>query len=164
MKFVKNINDINNVESYEQPEYKVTDSVRIGDTLFELGKNVLIKRRVDRNVKEKLTVDLNIISLVRLRKKANKVALFLSILCLVLGGGGTYPLFRYFGLWGLASIGGGLLLFGLFFLMYMLSRKLEFFVLCTNGIKIRVLCSDTKNYKRINDFVSELFARKANLH
>jgi hypothetical protein len=160
MKFVKNINEIQNEEDLDKIEYKTTNSIRIDGTSFELGENCLVLRKQTKYTKEKILVELNDITATRVKKKSNTVALFLSIFFLVVGAGATIPLYIYFRFWGFLSLGLGVILFGVFLGIYLMSRRIKVVIYRRSGEPIRRLCNEIKLFNTLNEFFDELFYRK----
>jgi hypothetical protein len=135
-------------------------SIKINDTTFEIAQNVLILKRASNSYKEKILIDLGCITSTKVVKHSNIWALFFSLFFLVIGGGATYPLYRYFSWWGFASLGGGVLIFIILFTIYFLSRNIRIVIYRLNGEPIRRTCREVNKFNKINAFFDEIFYRK----
>ena len=147
------------------PKSKKGNRVRLGAVTLDLSEDCLIIRRRTRTTKEKTMVSLDEIESTKVKRVSRPFFLFLAILFLVVGGVGAYPVYLYLQslVYAVACAGAGLLLFIIFLIIFLSTRRLQFILNFSRTRNIKYLVYDTKQFEKLNEFIDEVYHAKHQL-
>lgn len=158
------------LQDNEQEETKVTyqktkkgDHLVIGDSSLDLSDDCLIIRRVNKSGKEKILIDLLEIKATQTKMSSHPVFLFLGIFFLLCGIGGFIPTLFYYPMIAYIILGVGIVLFIIFLGLFLSLRNMTLIIKYGNKDRNVRISKDTKSFKKLNDFLDELYIKKHRL-
>ena len=146
-----------------EPKSKITKRIKIENLSFDLNEDCLIVRRSTGTTKEKTLVALDEVESTQVKKVCKPVLLFLAIFFLVIFGVASYPLYLLLenNLYvAIASGAVGLVLFLIFLIIYLSTRRLSIVINFSTSRNIKYYTTHAKLFEEMNNFMDELFHLK----
>lgn len=146
-----------------EPKTKINKRIRIENLTFDANEDCLVVRRRSGTTKEKTLVALDEIESTQVKKVSKPILLFLAIFFLVVCGVAAYPLYLLLenNLYvALGVAGGGLVLFLIFLIIYLSTRRLSITINFSTSRNIKYYTSHAKLFDEMNNFMDELFHLK----
>ncbi len=139
------------------------DHLVIGDSSLDLSDDCLIIRRISNGNKEKILIDLLEVKATQTKMVSHPVFLFLGIFFLICSIGGFIPTLFYYPVVAYIILGVGILLFIIFLGLFISLRNMTLVIKYGNKDRNVRISKDTKSFKKLNDFLDELYAKKHRL-
>lgn len=154
------------VEYTIEPKSTKADRIRVGAITLDLSDDCLILRRRTRNIKEKTMIALDEIESTKVMKVTRPVLLFLAIFLLVAGVVVSAALYLYLSnlILTICIAGGGLLLFIIFLICFLCTRRLQLIINFSTSRNIKYMIYETKMFEQLNLFIDEVYHAKHQLN
>ena len=139
------------------------DHLVLGDSSLDLSDDCLIIRRVTNGNKEKILIDLLEIKATQTKMNSHPIFLFLGIFFLICSIGGFIPTLFYYPVVAYIILGVGIVLFIIFVALFISLRNMTLVIKYGNKDRNVRISKDTKSFKKLNDFLDELYVKKHRL-
>ena len=139
------------------------DHLIIGDSSLDLSDDCLIIRKVSNGGKEKILIDLLEIKASQTKMRSHPIYLFLAIFLLVVSIGGFIPTLFFYPLVAYIILGVGIICFILFLTLFFKLKNMSLIIKYGTRDRVVNFSKNTKSFKKLNDFLDELYEKKHRL-